>query len=331
MTTTTHQFLELEHYNNSDKEVETMLRYTGADFLDDSQVNVWCYKYILNSSNFPKFLPTIIPEFIPHKIDNNTYSVNTNTEGYHYTDWVVSCKIINGTTDNSTTSTAPVRWIRDDMIKQEPLEPMINQKYFWLNNSDQLCRMVSDALTQVLGTPSFFVKSGDRWTILVDAEVFKDHNVIIYFNDKMRKYFNFDYQHEKNGIAIHKMQIQSLYSGDYFSITSNTTNNRLFPFNKIIFYSDNLSVPRMNFQQSNTGLINQSRNVIFTYHFEIDDISSLGTSMSYNSDNKDRSMSLLHSDIHNLNIQVAFVQHNGDIYTLKLEPGDSISLSFMFY
>lgn len=316
---TQNRYLTLEQYNQNSPTHAKMV-YTGSNILD-TQTFMWPYKFHVNTNNFPLYIPTLTPTFVPFNLDPTTETVLMPDSSYYMMDWAVTIKLEDG-----TSITTPVYWKKEGYYK--PPQFSINSNYFWIRNSDEICNYVTDAFSRILGsdTDAFFVKNGDRWSILVESTSAIES---IHFNDPMKKYFNFNYGFQ-NKISILKLNTFLIDQAEYYNITTSTTNNKLFPFNKLIFKST-IRVPQLNIQ-FNSEQQNYSDSVILSYDLIITDISQIGNSITFTSDCKDRSLSLEgNSTLGTFNVTPYFVFKNGGTFDIVLEPEDSCSISFMFF
>lgn len=317
------KYLDLEHYNNSNNERPAILKYSGNNLLN-GQSFIWPYKFKINSNNYPLYVPTIINEFIPYKV-GVTAAILDNPRDYYITDWAITLKY-----KNEEAKSTPILWERSGM-KQVLTSNLIGNKYFWINNSDEICQMINGALSRVTGNDSLLiVKNAERWQLLVHTKII-DKIESFHFNDKMVPFFGFDYE-ENNGIKIVKLQTHTIIDEIYYTITTPLSTNKMFPFDKVIFKSEQLNVPTLSLQSYDNATKNNSIATILSYDLTVSDISTVGTSMTYVSTNKDRSLSLQDDTLPgNFTITPYFVTKSGEEFLLQLKPDEKISFSLMFY
>lgn len=316
---TQNRFLELQQYNQSGQTQANMV-FNGSNILD-TQMFMWPYKFNLNTKNFPLYIPTIIQSFVPYNLNPSTETELVPNSEFYMMDWAITIKF-----DDNTSKTTPVYWMKEGYFKQPTFSK--TSKYFWINNSDEICSYVTNAFDRILGVEKevFFVKNGDRWSILVDSNSAIES---IYFNDAMAKYFDFNYGYQ-NRIKIVKINTFIIGQEEYYNVTTSTTNNKLFPFNKLVFKST-LKVPQMNIQY-NSQVQNYSDSVILSYDMIITDISQIGNSLTYTNDCSDRSLSLMgNSVLEPFTVTPYFVSNSGEVFDIILDQGDSCSISFMFF
>ena len=216
-------------------------------------------------------------------------------------------------------------------MKQILTSNLINNKYFWINNSDEICQMINNALSKVTGDNSLLiVKNAERWQLLVHQKII-DKIESFHFNDNMVPFFGFDYE-ENNSIKMVKLQTHTIIDEIYFTITTPLSNNKLFPFDKVIFKSEQLNVPTLAIQSFDNSTKNNSIATILSYDLTVSDISTVDSSMTFVSQNKDRSLSLQDDALPNeFSITPYFVTKKGEEFLLQLRPDEKISFSLMFY
>ncbi|HEU0126669.1 MAG TPA: hypothetical protein VFQ56_10205, partial [Flavobacterium sp.] len=218
----TNIFLDLEIYNNKTTEQQAILKYSGNNLID-VQSHMWPYKFTLNTSNYPLYVPTLVNTFTPYNLDSNTQTIINNPNNYYMMDWTITVKFTDG-----SSKTTPILWEKYG-FRQPFIEPLINNKYFWLDNSDQLCEFLTSAFERILGSNQvYFVKNADRWSLLINTK--NTTLVSIHFNDAMKNLFPFNFV-ENNGILLkYKLQTLTTLTDSFYKITTSTTNNKLFPF-----------------------------------------------------------------------------------------------------
>ena len=317
-------YLELNNYNANEDEIQATVKYSGKNLLSDEHSKVWPYKFKINSNNFPLHIPTIVNNFTPYNVGTTVPIIN-NPENYYLTDWVITIKM-----KNTNAKSAPVRWIKDG-YKQVLTGDLFKNKYFWVNNSDEIAININDCFASLLSDPLkiFIVKQGDRWMLLIDSDLM-DNIEGIYFNDYMRKYFSFDYG-ANNKITLSKLQTHTVLETIYFTITTPNSNNKLFPFDKVIFKSEKLNVPALSIQNYDARIVNNSAAVLLSYDLSISDISEISTSMSYINNTKDRSLSLIGPFPDFFEINCYLVTKSGYEFQLMLKQDDKITISLMFF
>lgn len=318
----TNQYLELNHYNESASERLAILNFSGRSFLD-GQTYLWPFKFKINSNNFPLYVPTIVDTFVPYNV-GKTESIQSNPNGYHLTDWVVTLKYKTGVSHST-----PILWEKEG-LKQPLTSNLFQNKYYWINNSDEICLMINNAFERIVGPDKLFiVKKEDRWSLLIHNTLVKTIETI-HFNDTMKRYFGFDYG-ELNGIQLVRLQTHTVMDEVFFIVTTPMSNNKLFPFDKIIFRSEQLNVPKLSIQNYNSYALNNSSATILSFDLSVSDISQVATSMSFTSSEKDRSLSLLGGLPDYFTITPYLVTKKGDEFPLHLKYDEKISFSMMFY
>ena len=245
-------------------------------------------------------------------------------------DWVISV-----TFDDDTIKSRHVYWDKGDDTSHVSLSSnLLNNQAFWLNNSSQLTTMINDTFANICGYRNvvYLVKQESRWSLLVHSE---SNIKTIHFNDAMKQYFGFNYIGSTNAINIERIDTFNINDIQYWRITTPYSTNKLFLFNKLIFKSNNLEIPSINIQTNSTSVseatYNTSESVILSYDLLVSDISSVSASMSYTSNEKDRSLSLQSSVIKPFTITPYFVTKDGQEFPIILKNGDSASISMMFY
>jgi len=319
----TNRYLELNHYNESEEERSAILKFSGRDFLN-GQTYMWPFKFKINSNNFPLYIPSIINDFVPYNVET-TDVVYNNPNDFYITDWTITLKYKTGNSKST-----PILWEKNG-FKQPIVTNMLQNKYFWINNSDEICQMINNAFARIVGSDMLFiVKKEDRWSLLVHSSLIPKIETI-HFNDKMRRFFGFDYG-ELNGIQIVKLQTHNIIDEMYYIITTPMSNNKLFPFDKIIFKSEQLCVPKLSIQNYDNNSLNNSNSTILSFDLSISDISQVSTSMSFTSNEKDRSLSLIKDNLPDyFTITPFLVTKSGDEFMLQLKHDEKISFSIMFY
>lgn len=316
-------FLELTQFNNTNSEQVSELRYTGSDIISN-QTRIWVYKFALNTSNFPLYVPKIIDTFVPFLYNQNTVSVVNNPMGYYMMDWAITVVF-----DDGTSKTAPVLWEKLGFRPPYSDTTALYQKYFWLNNSDQLCEYINNAFVSLCGpNVAYIVKNADRWSLLTNTT---SKIVSIHFNDEMRQYFTFNYNIQNNGIKIVKMQIVSLDNKTYYSNTTPTSNNKLLVFDRLIFKSQQFPINAIYSQEANSDISNFSTAAMLSYSISDPDISVIGNSIIFNATSKDRCSSLNSDYLPNFTIEPYFVSKNNQLFRISLEKNDKIEFCIMFF
>lgn len=322
-------FLELNHINNTNTDQKCVLKYDSNNILT-SQDKLWLYKFNIQTSpfSFPLYIPNIVPETENTNPILGSVLVTNNVNQLYKTDWIVSVTYTNGTVKSRY-----VYWDKPGVTKTAPSSNMYDNQYFWLNNSSQLTTMINSTFDELCGDDVvILVKNEARWSLLIHS----DSNIkYIHFNDSMKRYFPFNFEGNNNNINIEKVDQFMIMEDLYWRITTPHSSNQLFPFYKLIFKSQNLDVPSIYIQNNinSTALnsYNTSENVILSYDLIVSDISSIASSISYTSNEKDRSLSLLTPILNKFSITPYFVARDGTEFQIILKKNDSVSLSAMFY
>lgn len=147
----------------------------------------------------------------------------------------------------------------------------------------------------------------------------------------MKMFFGFNYG-LRNRIDIIKLQSTVLSDTNYWRIETPSSNNKLFPFSKIIFKSQELNVMPLTIVDISHELAEYGSSTILSFDLNVSDISELGTSISFTSENKDRCLSLQTEGLpSSFSVQAYFVTKNGALLPVMLGEGETISISMMFF
>lgn len=322
--------LDLSDYNKDGAQRMANIRYDGGDLLED-QTRLWANKFTLTTQAYPLHIPELSTQWTPFypqgaNSGNTTVATIPNNKDYYFTDFVITVQV------GSNYYTAPVRWEKDGY--KLPLPMNINSPYFWVKSAAFLCDIITSAFDLATSPGSFiFIKQASNWTVAALKQYVGTNEVKIYFNDAMKRYFNFNYQ-EDGGFLI-KSYISSMISGaEYFVTTTDSTNTLLFPFDRLVFVSSKLPVPPLFYQENNTSVINMTKDIILSYDLIITDISMLGNTISFVTENSDRSLSLTgngESILNPFSLSAFFVARDNTMFQVRLNPGDKLAISFSFY
>ena len=322
-------FLELNHINNTARNSKCVLKYDSNNILT-SQDRVWIYKFNIQTSpySFPLYIPNIVPDDENDNPVQGSLMLTNNSKQLYKMDWVISV-----TYNDGTVKSRYVYWDKPGFEKSAPSGNMYENEYFWLNNSSQLTTMINASFNAICGEDVvIFVKNESRWSLLVHSEADIKY---IHFNDNMKKYFPFNFEGISNNIKIEKVDQFAIMEDIYWRINTPHSSNRLFPFYKIIFKAQNLDVPSIyvqnNVNASTLTSYNTSENVILSYDLIVSDISSVASSISYTSNERDRSLTLSSPVLSKFSIIPYFIARDGTEFQIVLKNNDSVSLSMMFY
>ena len=322
-------FLEMNHINTTNTDQRCVLNYESHNILT-SQDKLWLYKFNIQTSpySFPLYIPNIVPENENNNPIEGSLMVSNNSQQLYKMDWVISV-----TYNDGTVKSRYVYWNKPGFAKTSPSSNMYDNQYFWLNNSSQLTTMINDTFDQLCGNDVIImVKNESRWSLLVhsDADI-----KYIHFNNSMKRYFPFNFDGNNNNIKIERVDQFAIMEDIYWRITTPHSTNQLFPFYKLIFKAQNLDVPSIyvqnNINSTSMTSYNTSENVILSYDLIVSDISSVASSISYTSNEKDRSLSLMSPILNKFSIRPYFIARDGTEFQLLLKNNDSVSLSMMFY
>lgn len=307
-------YLQLENYNSKEIEVDSALLFSGNNFLDSSyNWDVCTVKFSLNTMNIPLHVPTLIPG-------------NPREGPFFSTDWTI--RVHYDAVDSSTN----VQWIKDAQRPQFPTESdLYENKYFWITNAEQICEMVNEAFAYVTGGAGNIIltKSGVFWSVCVAEDLTTDGNCTIYFNENMRRYFNFNYG-TSGAIRVSKNNTQLYGDKSYYCATTSSSNNRLFPFDTIRFASRDLPAYPQGIQQTESQIYNASQNIIFSYDLNISDISEIGNSIEYTPSNFSELKIRMTNTVPKFSLHIQLVTPSGFIFSPKLQKYDKSKMLLCF-
>lgn len=321
--------LQLSDYNEYSSQRLSTLRYDGGDLLD-YQTKMWVNKFTLNTQAFPLHVPKLSESWSPFYPSGastaNTIIAPLPNNNYYFTNWVITIKA------GSQYHTVPVRW--ENIGYKQPLPVNLDNDYFWVKSAAFLCDIVTSALNELFPDSFYFMKSGSNWFVATKREFYNANpDITFYFNDEMRKFFNFNYMQD-NGFIVRPIMSKAINSIEYIMTQTDSTNNFLFPFDRLILTANNLPVPPMYVQNSGSNVINGNKNVILSYDMNIPDISMLGNTISFTTISSDRSLSLMGTDTVKLvpfTIDASLVMRDGTEFRIRLNKGDKLSMEINFF
>ena len=162
-----------------------------------------------------------------------------------------------------------------------------------------------------------------------------DDNFTLYINPAMRKYFNFPYDDENGRITFDKttFPITIVGTDEYYYIETESTNNLLFPFNKIVFMCDSeIPVKKYHIFNNLTKSSISQQSILLSYDLNISNLDEIGNSINYvDSNGKSRSLSLTSQRLNQFELFIYLVTRDGLFYQLKLDEGELVAISMLFY
>ena len=324
--------LELFDYNPKNERSKIIdLKFNGKNMLSD-QTKVWINKFDYRSSYFPLHIPTLSNswnKFTPPHFNGVINIPNGyNPNNYYYTDWVITVNI------NNVYTSLPVMWIKNNVYKPSlPID--IQNEFCWIRNEHEVIDMINTTFNMLFGdTNVFIMKSKTTWSIMVKQSYIENKNIEIYFNDSMRRNFNFYYQ-DNNCIRIDKKinVLRSIMNEPYLSTETTSSNSHIFPFTKMVFTSSDLIVPTIYSSSSLLSDTVEQKKVILSYNLIISDISTIGDSINYAVESSDRSLSLTGIDepvLEKFSLQCFFVTRDNKYFQMMLNSDDLISVEMQF-
>lgn len=319
--------LELTDYNDSQETRNAQLAYTGNNPLTN-QTKLWINKFFLCSQEFPLHIPTLSDTWDPYYgtfTTPDSLIVQNVPTNFFYTSWVITVSV------GDTFYSAPVLWMKNGF--KPPLPMDLNNDYFWVKNEQLICDMVTKTFNIMFPTGTFyFLKSGSSWIVAGQQSFIAGNVVNIYFNDAMKKCFNFNYR-SNSGFIIPTLVTKSLNGLPYYVTETTSTNINLFPFTKLVFTGNGLPVPSVNFQNTASSVVTKTKNVILSYSMIVTDISQIGNTISFTTDSSDRSLTLLgngEAELKDFTIDAFFVMRNGNTFPVKIGSGDLLEIQMQF-